>query len=145
MSSNIPSIASYPLHRSKLTPYLDLSTSDICKRQSQWSDAMGDYRAYILGIDGNRFVWVKDFSTYHPSDAAALKAAKRLTDTHDVEVWDGGRLVARLSPSREEASPGLVPPVAFALSSDGETNPVSRAEPDPVSRVLDLVTCILRE
>ena len=75
----------------------------------------------------------------------ALNAAKRLTDTHDVEVWDGGRLVARLSPGGEGASPGLAPRLVFARSSDGEMNPVSRAEPDPVSMVLDLVTSILRE
>jgi hypothetical protein len=32
----------------------------------------------------------------HPDDAAALIAAKRLIDGHDIEVWDRGRLVARL-------------------------------------------------
>jgi hypothetical protein len=52
---------------------------------------MGDYRAYILGIEGHRFVWVADFSSDHPDDAAALNAAKLLTDEHEVEVWDGGR------------------------------------------------------
>ncbi len=70
---------------------------------------MRDYRAYILGIDGHRFVWVADFSPDHPDDAAALNAAKLLADKHDVEVWDGGRLVALLSPRGAEMSPALVP------------------------------------
>jgi hypothetical protein len=70
---------------------------------------MRDYRAYILGIDGHRFVWVADFSPDHPDDAAALNAAKQLTDEHEVEVWDGGRLVALLSPGRAEMSPALAP------------------------------------
>jgi hypothetical protein len=70
---------------------------------------MGDYRAYILGIDGHRFVWVADFSSDHPDDAAALNAAKLLTDEHDVEVWDGGRLVALLSPGGAELPPPLAP------------------------------------
>jgi hypothetical protein len=55
-----------------------------------------DYRAYILGIDGHRFVFVKDFLSNHLDDAAALTAAKKLIDGHDIEVWDRGRLVARL-------------------------------------------------
>jgi hypothetical protein len=70
---------------------------------------MRDYRAYILGIDGHRFVWVADFSPDHPDDAAALDAAKLLTDEHDVEVWDGGRLVARLSSGGAEIPPALAP------------------------------------
>jgi hypothetical protein len=107
---------------------------------------MGDYRAYVLGIGGKRFVWVKDFLTDHPDDAAALKAAKNLTDAHDVEVWEGGRLVARLSPSGEGRSPGLVPTMDFALSCDSENAPVGQVElDDPVSRVLELATRILRE
>lgn len=106
---------------------------------------LGDYRAYILRINGERFVRVKDFRPITRVMPPALNAAKRLTDTHDVEVWDGGRLVARLSPGGEGASPGLAPRLVFARSSDGEMNPVSRAEPDPVSMVLDLVTSILRE
>jgi hypothetical protein len=68
---------------------------------------MRDYRAYILGIGGRRFVWVADFSPDHP--AAALDAAKLLTDEHDVEVWDGGRLVARLSSGGAEIPPALAP------------------------------------
>jgi hypothetical protein len=72
-------------------------------------DAMGDYRAYILGAEAHRFVLVEDFPTDHPNDTDALDAARRLSQKHDVEVWDGGRLVALLSASGVEAPPALAP------------------------------------
>ena len=56
---------------------------------------MPDYRAYILGGEHHRFARVAEFSKDHADDAAALLAAKQLIDGHDVELWDGGRLVAR--------------------------------------------------
>jgi hypothetical protein len=57
---------------------------------------MPDYRAYILGRPGHRFLKVTEFSGDHADDAAALREAKKLIDGYDVELWDGGRLVARL-------------------------------------------------
>jgi hypothetical protein len=62
---------------------------------------VGDYRAYILAIDGHRFVWAKDFLNDHPNDAAAVDAAKQLTREHEVEVWEGSRLVVRLCHGEE--------------------------------------------
>lgn len=104
---------------------------------------MRDYRAYILGIEGHRFILVKDFAVDYPNDAAALSAAKRLTDTHDVEVWNGGRLVARFSPSTEETPSGFPPLAPAAVSSDDcEKTRVGHAE--SVSSVLELVDCILK-
>ena len=70
---------------------------------------MRDYRAYILGTEGHRFIKAKEFLSDHPDDATALNAAKRLIDGHEVEVWDCGRLVARFSADGEIASPELVP------------------------------------
>lgn len=70
---------------------------------------MRDYRAYILGIEGRRFVRVEDFLSDHPDDAAALATAKKLSDKHDVELWDGGRFVARFSPDGKISSPELAP------------------------------------
>ena len=99
---------------------------------------MRDYRAYILGIDGHRFIRVEDFLSNHLDDAAALNAAKQLTDKHDVEVWDCGRLVARLSPGGEVMSPGLVPSLIFAPPSEYEENSVGPAEPISLSRVSEL-------
>ena len=98
---------------------------------------MGDYRAYILGMDGHRFVWVEGFLSNHPDDAAALNAAKQLTAKHDVEVWDCGRLVARLSPGGEIWSPDLVPSLVFATPSDSEKKSVG-PEPILLSRVSEL-------
>ena len=80
---------------------------------------MRDYRAYILGIDGHRFIRVKDFLSDYRDDAAALNAAKQLTDKHGVEVWDCARLVAVLSPGGEVMlSPGLVPSLVFASHTE---------------------------
>jgi hypothetical protein len=99
---------------------------------------MRDYRAYILGVDGHRFIRVEDFLSDHLDDAAALNAAKELTDKCDVEVWDCGRLVARLSPGGEVMSPGLVPSLVFAPPSQCEKNSVRPAEPISLSRVSEL-------
>jgi hypothetical protein len=79
---------------------------------------MGDYRAYILGREGHRFVRVEDFASDYLDDAAAVNAAKPLADKHEAEVWDGGRLVARLSLGGEVMSPSLVP--SLILPSDTE-------------------------
>jgi hypothetical protein len=101
---------------------------------------MGEYRAYILGIDGHRFVIVKEFSSNQPDDAAALSAAKQLVDGHDVELWDCGRLVARLSPDGETLSPELAPFSASITPNDGGNNSGQlTAEATSLSRVSKLV------
>jgi hypothetical protein len=110
----------------------------VALHQPHGSGAMGDYRAYILGIDGHRFVWAEDFPNDHPHDGAAMDAARQLSEKHDVEVWDGGRLVARLSPGGEVMSPGLVPSLVFAPPSDRETSSVKPAEPISLSKVSEL-------
>jgi hypothetical protein len=76
---------------------------------------MRDYRAYILGIDGHRFLKAAGFLSAHPDDATAIAAAKQLIDGHDVELWDGGRLVARFSPEGVEA-PHLVPSLVISAA-----------------------------
>jgi hypothetical protein len=97
---------------------------------------MRNYRAYVLGVDGHRFVWAKDFLTDHPDDAAALNAAKRLSDKHEVEVWEDGRLVARLSPSEEGTSPMLAPSWPF----DREGKSVRLVESISPSNVSELAS-----
>ncbi len=99
---------------------------------------MRDYRAYILGVDGHRFIKAKDFSSNHPDDAAALKAAKQLHDGHEIELWDCGRLVARLSPNGEIASPELAPFSASLVPADSEKQPGKPDEPVSLSRVSEL-------
>jgi hypothetical protein len=99
---------------------------------------MHDYRAYILGDEIHRFIWVEGFLSDHPDDAAALNAAKEISDKHDVEVWEGGRLVARLSPGGKIMSPELAPSLVFAAPSDAEKNAVRPAEPISLGRVSEL-------
>lgn len=98
---------------------------------------MRDYRAYILGIDGHRFIKAKEFSNHYPDDAAALKAAQKLADGHEVELWDCGRLVARLSPNGEIASPELAPFAVAAAPADSEKPSKKPAEPVSVDRTSD--------
>jgi cobalamin biosynthesis protein CbiG len=69
---------------------------------------MRDYRAYVIGDSGLPFIRA-EFLSEHPDDASAMEAAKLLVDGHDVELWDSGRLVARLSPDGEACSPELAP------------------------------------
>jgi hypothetical protein len=52
-----------------------------------------EYRAYIIGRDGH-FLCSKEFVAEHGDDA--LEHARRLVDGHDVELWSGERLVAKL-------------------------------------------------
>jgi hypothetical protein len=98
---------------------------------------MRDYRAYILGIDGHRYIRVEDFLHDHSDDAAAVNAAKQLTDKHDVEVWDCGRLVARLSPDAD-ASPELAPSLVFGEPSDSDKNAVEPSESIRLKKVSEL-------
>jgi hypothetical protein len=99
---------------------------------------MRDYRAYILGVEEHRFVWVEDFLADHPNDVAAIDAAKKLSDSHDVELWDGSRLVGRFSPDGNEVRPELAPSLVFTVPSDKESNSVKPAEPISLSRVSEL-------
>jgi hypothetical protein len=83
---------------------------------------MHDYRAYVFGVDGHRFIRVQDFLSEYAEDTAALKAAQQFTDKSDVEVWESGRLVARLEfVAPKSASAELAPPlVAEAPSTSGK-------------------------
>jgi hypothetical protein len=55
---------------------------------------MPEYRAYTVGADGH-------FIGFEPlvcaDDAEATERAQRLVNGHDVELWTGPRLVAKLS------------------------------------------------
>ena len=52
-----------------------------------------EYRAYTVGSDGH-------FIGFEPivcaNDDEATEQAKRLLDGHDIELWNGTRLVAQL-------------------------------------------------
>jgi hypothetical protein len=107
---------------------------------------MRDYRAYILGIDGHRFVKVKEFSSDQPDDATALRAAKQFADGREVELWDCGRLVARLSPDGEVTSPELAP-FMFSAALSGSRNDSSKPPVQAISlgRVSELAKAASNE
>ena len=55
---------------------------------------MVEYRAYILDRDGHIMRYEPIVCT---DDEAAIVAAKRLVDGHDVELWQGDRKLATLA------------------------------------------------
>jgi len=59
---------------------------------------MPNYRAYIVGIDGQFNSIITEFLHNHPDDTTAIEAAKQLVGGHDIELWDRDRLVGRFSP-----------------------------------------------
>jgi hypothetical protein len=59
---------------------------------------MPDYRAYIVGIDGQFSSIITEFPHNYPDDTTAIEAAKQLVDDHDIELWDRDRFVGRFSP-----------------------------------------------
>jgi hypothetical protein len=59
---------------------------------------VAEYRAYTVGRDGN---FIGFDSLVCADDAEAIEKAKRLVDGHDVELWNGPRLVIRLSQKPE--------------------------------------------
>jgi hypothetical protein len=63
---------------------------------------MSNYRAYIFGKDSHRFLKIPEFFSDHRDDATAMKAARRLVDGHDVELWDVSRLVCRFTTAKEQ-------------------------------------------
>jgi hypothetical protein len=62
------------------------------------SGTMPDYRAYIVGIDGQFNSIITEFPHNHPDDATAIEAAIQLVGGHDIELWDRDRFVGRFSP-----------------------------------------------
>jgi hypothetical protein len=60
---------------------------------------MVEYRAYIVGDDGH-FVGFEGFVCV--DDPEAIDKAKRLVNGHDVELWNGARLVIRLQHTSDE-------------------------------------------
>jgi hypothetical protein len=72
---------------------------------------MSDYRAYLFGLEGHRFVRVDEFLSDYPSDAAAIDAARRLAGMREIEIWNGPKFIARISSEKEATSPPLSPPL----------------------------------
>jgi hypothetical protein len=58
-----------------------------------------EYRAYLVGEDGHFFNFEEMVCD---DDAAALERARQLVDGHDVELWNGARLVVILQHTSNE-------------------------------------------
>jgi len=73
---------------------------------------MPEYRFYTIAYDGH----IKQPATSHelPNDRAANDKAKQLFDGHDIEIWQGHRLVAYIVPDQKPVRP---PQVAASLIS----------------------------
>jgi hypothetical protein len=56
---------------------------------------MTEYRACTVGLEG-RLIHYETLDC--PNDAEAVVEAQRLLRKHDMELWNGGRLVTRLEP-----------------------------------------------
>jgi hypothetical protein len=57
-----------------------------------WGRRMAGYRAYIIGVDGH---FLRAIELVCPDDETAKEYAKPLADGHDVELWQGDRLIAK--------------------------------------------------
>jgi hypothetical protein len=53
---------------------------------------MPEYRAYIIGRDGH---FLSSVNLECANDGEASEAAGKLQDDHDVELWQGARMVAK--------------------------------------------------
>lgn len=57
---------------------------------------MPEYKFYPIKQDGH--IEEPPIPRDLPNDTAALKEAKQLVNGHDIEVWQGSRIVAYLTP-----------------------------------------------
>ena len=88
---------------------------DLC-----WESIVLEYRAYIVS-DEDHFLGCMPLTC--ANDAAAVAAAKRLVDGHDVELWQAKRMVSEAgSQSRPERDRNKPPGVTE------ETSHVENAE-----------------
>jgi hypothetical protein len=62
---------------------------------------MANYRAYLIGRDGQFF---RAITLDSADDSDATELAKRLVNDHDVELWQGDRKIARFENKLEKTS-----------------------------------------
>jgi hypothetical protein len=70
-----------------------------------------EYRAYVIGSDGH-FISGNEFVA--ADDEAASGWARQFANGHNIELWSGGRFVARLKAGHEPRSSAAQCLVAFA-------------------------------
>jgi hypothetical protein len=96
---------------------------------------MPDYRAYVVGSDGH-FIGFEAISC--ADDTEATVKAKRLVDGHDVELWEGGRLVVVLQHTSNEVR-------AYERQIDQSQRMSKGAKDDAGSARMDKLTSDLRQ
>jgi hypothetical protein len=62
-------------------------------------DEEREYRAYVVGLDGH---FTNSHECLAENDDAALEYARQFVDGRDVELWAGGRFVAKLTKTAEK-------------------------------------------
>lgn len=58
---------------------------------------MHGYRAYVIGRDGHI---INRIDLMCETEAEAKERAKHLVDGHAIELWDGGRQIAKFEPKQ---------------------------------------------
>jgi hypothetical protein len=86
---------SLPNHNSTLLLKFTLQRNLIAPREV---NAVSEYRAYTVGLEGH---FLKSDGFECADDDSAVKHAQRLVESHDVELWCGNRLVAKLARSKK--------------------------------------------
>ena len=96
---------------------------------------MPEYRAFLVGSDGH-------FSGFEEmvcdDDAKAIEKAERLVDGHDVELWNGARLVVLLQHTSNEIR-------AFDRQIDESERMSKGANDDATSARMNKLTSDLKE
>ena len=61
------------------------------------------YRAYPISKN-NKVTAAPSVGISCVDDKDGLEQAQQLVDTHDIELWDGPRFIARLTPQSKESN-----------------------------------------
>lgn len=101
---------------------------------------MHNYRAYVLGMETNRYQQVAQFVGDHADDHAAMKAAEKLVDGHDVELWQSARLVAKFDHKSGSVMIGDQLPMAIRTVPSESLVPGVEIESKESDRVLAATT-----
>jgi hypothetical protein len=59
---------------------------------------MSEYRVYVNGRDGH---FINAIMLDCADDKAAIESAKQLINGHDIELWQGERIIAKLDRKSE--------------------------------------------
>ena len=101
---------------------------------------MHTYRAYVLGMETHRYQQVAQFVGDQVDDDAAMKAAEKFVDGHDVELWEAARLVARFDHKSGSVTIGDQLPMALRTVPSESLVPAVEIESKESDRTLAATT-----